>query len=164
MKKILLICILVCSFLLPVGSFAQGTKIGCVNSKQILNDYSETKTFNKEMEARDSRVMKEIEEKTKRVRKLRDDIELLSDKAKKKKQTELRGKIKELDEFRKAQVEGLIQWRDAEILKIRKSILDVIFAYAKQNGYDMVCDETAYVYVDGKYDITTDIIKELNKR
>jgi Skp family chaperone for outer membrane proteins len=165
MKKILLVGVLACSFLLPAGVFAAevALKIGYVNSRKVLNEYDKTKIFNKELEKKDSEVMGVIEERTKEVRKLRDDIELLSDKSKAKRQPELRDKIQELDEFRKTKIGELMRWRDENIMEIRNNILEIISSYAEKHDYDMIADETAYVYIDNKYDISDDVIAQLNE-
>ena len=90
-------------------------------------------------------------------------MDLLSKKAQEKREPKMRQKIKELDDFRKDRVNGILRKKEEMFGEIRNDILDVSKKYSKKNGYDVVFDEALFVYSLKKYDITDDIIKRLNK-
>ncbi len=162
-KKEIVLIVLVCFGLLCGGAYAEELKIGYINMRKAFYEYRKTKEFQKQLEAKDEAAKKEFEKKADEFKKLRDEIDLLSEKAKAGKQEELRKKAKELDEFRRNKSEELIRWRDAQIREINKDLMDTAARYAKANGYDIVLDKMAFVYAPDEYDITDAVLKELNK-
>ena len=162
-RKILSVIVLFVSIALPTSAFSAEIKMGYINMRKVFFEYNKTKTFNEDLEKKDEALKKEMEEKAQVIRKMRDEVEILSDKAKEKKEPELRQKLKELDDFRKEKIESFIKDKDEKFKEIREDIISVSTAYAKKNGYDMIFDEAIFVYSTNKFDITDDIIKELNK-
>jgi len=163
LKKLLLLSLVVIFVALSANGFAAEMKMGYVNMRKVFFEYKKTQTFNKELEGKDAEVKKEIDKKTAEIRKLRDEIDLLSESAKAKKEPELRKKLEDLDAYRKDKIEGFIREKDEMFKEIREDILDVASRYAKKNGYDIIFDEAIFVYAGTQYDITSTVIKELNK-
>ena len=162
-KKFLGVLILIFLLFFSGNAYAEGFKLGYVNMRKVFFEYKRTKESNKELERDDEKIKKEIEARAQDIRKLRDEIDLLSEKAKERKQPELKNKLKELDEFRKNKVETFIRKKDEMFKEIRDNIMTAAEAYAKKNGYDVLFDEAILIYSTEKYNITDDIIKELNK-
>lgn len=162
-KKYLGFVILLACLSFSCSSFAEDVKMCYINMRKVFYEYQKTKEFNQNLEKQDERVKSEIEKRTHEIRKMRDEIDLLSEKARAKKQPELREKIKELDDFRKEKIEGFIRQKDTMFKEIRKDILAISSDIAKKNGYEIVFDQAVFVYASEKYDITDTIIKELNK-
>ncbi len=162
-KKILGVLILVLCMSLSVGAFAKELKVGCLDMRKVFYEYNKTKEFNQKLEKEDAEVKKEIEEKTGELRKMRDEIDLLSEEAKKKREPELREKIKKLDDFRKEKIEEFLRKKDEMFKEIRVNIMDTAKVYATKNGYDLLFDNAIFVYSSKQFDITDAIIKELNK-
>ncbi len=48
--------------------------------------------------------------------------------------------------------------------ELQDSITNFLNEYAKAQGYDMILRKSATLYIDQKYDITDDVVNELNKR
>ncbi|MCQ9207600.1 MAG: OmpH family outer membrane protein [Omnitrophica bacterium] len=149
---------------LPASAFAEEQKIGYVNMREMFYEYEKTREFNKKLEKEDEAAKEDVEKKSKEVRKLRDELDLLSDEAKKKRKPELQEAIEELDEYRKNKVESFIRRKDKMFKEIREDILAIASEYAKKNEYDIVFDNAVFVYSSAKYDITKDVLKELNKK
>lgn len=162
-KKFLCIMIVFACLALTAKAHAADLKIGYVDMRKIFYEYEETKKFQKDLETKDQSAKEEFEKKTNEIRQMRDELELLSEKAKDKKNEELRRKTKELNDFRRDKGEELLAWRDAEVRRINKTIGDTTSEFAKKNGYNMVFNQMAFVYSSGNYDITDEILKELNK-
>ncbi|UCD55150.1 MAG: OmpH family outer membrane protein [Candidatus Omnitrophota bacterium] len=162
-KKFVGILIIVFCLALSEYAFAEGLKIGYINMRKVFYEYKKTKKFNEELEKEDAKVKEEIENRTQEVRKFRDEMGLLSETARKKKEPEMIRKVKELDEFRKEKLDGVLRKKEEMFREIRSDILDVSEEHSKKNGYDVVFDEALFVYSLKKYDITDDIIKRLNK-
>jgi len=162
-KKLIGLLVIILCFVLSGYAFAESLKIGYLNMRKVFYEYKKTKEFNNKLAREEGQIKEEIEKKTNEVRKLRDEIELLSKEAKQKKEPALRQKMGELDEFRRSKVDGILRKKDEMFKEIRENILDVAEKYAKKNRYDVVFDEALFVYSLGKYDITDEIIKRLNK-
>ncbi|MGB2706049.1 MAG: OmpH family outer membrane protein [Candidatus Omnitrophota bacterium] len=163
LKRFLGLGIILLCLALSASAFAKELKVGCLDMRRVFYEYKKTKDFNQKLEKEDAKVKEEIEKRTQGLRKLRDEIDLLSEEAKEKKQPELREKIKKLDDFRKDKIEGFLREKDEMFKEIRKDILDTAGGYATKNGYDLLFDNAIFVYSSKKFDITNDIIKELNK-
>ncbi|MBL7158025.1 MAG: OmpH family outer membrane protein [Candidatus Omnitrophica bacterium] len=162
LKRILAIFIIATFFLTPYAH-ARDLKVGYMNMRTIFAEYDRIKKYNEELESKDTEIRKEIEGKAEGLRKLRDEMELLSDTAKKERAPEFEKKVRELEEFRRRKVEEFIARKDEMFKQIREDIIKVATVYAKKNGYDMVADEAAFIYFSEKFDLTQEIIKELNK-
>jgi len=148
---------------LSVSVFAKEMKVGCLAMRKVFYEYNKTKEFNQKLEKEDAQVKSDIEKKTQELRKIRDEIDLLSEEAKEKREPELRQKIKNLDDFRKGKIEEFLRRKDEMFKEIRKDIMDEAKAYATKNGYDLLFDNAIFVYSAEKFDITNAIVKELNK-
>ncbi len=162
-KKFVGVLIIIFCLTLSGSAFCEGLKIGYVNMRKVFYEYKKTKKFNEDLEKEDTKVKEEIEKRTQELRKFRDEMDLLSKKAQEKREPKMRQKIKELDDFRKDRVNGILRKKEEMFAEIRNDILDVSDKYSKKNGYDVVFDEALFVYSLKKYDITDDIIKRLNK-
>jgi outer membrane protein len=162
-KKFVAVLVILCCLALPATTLAEELKIGYLNMRKVFYEYDKTKAFNETLEREDKKIKKEVEERTEKVRRLRDEMDLLSEKAREKKEPELRKKITELDNFRKDKVNEILRKKEDMFKEIRENIMDVSDKYAKKNGYDVIFDEALFVYSQKKYDITDDIIKRLNK-
>lgn len=166
MKKfgaMLMVLVLALCFTLSGNTYAKELKIGSVNMRKVFYDYKKTKAFNEKLEKEDGKLKGEVENRTKEIRKLRDEIDLLSEEARAKREPEMRQKIKDLDDFRREKVEGFLREKDEMFKEIRQDILELAKRYATKNNYDMLFDEAVFVYSSNKYDITDVILNELNK-
>ncbi len=162
-KKILVIMVLIISLTLSTDAFAKEQKIGIINFRKVGSECKKGKEYQKEMEAKDRAIGEELEKKLDEIRKLRDEIDLLSEKAKEKRRAELREKSLAFDKVKRDKTEELIRWRDTKMSEISNDIVDVTAEFAEENGYNLIIDRMASVYSLKKYDITDDIIKRLNK-
>ncbi|NQU95300.1 MAG: OmpH family outer membrane protein [Candidatus Omnitrophica bacterium] len=143
--------------------FAEGQKVGLINFRKAGFECKKGKAFQAEFEGKDKKAKEELDKMAKELRKLRDESDLLSDKAKAKKEEELRKKQVAFNDSRRKKSEEIIRWRDDQMREITKEITDATAAYAKNNGYDMILDQMVAVYFTETYDITDEILKELNK-
>ncbi len=155
---LILFCITLCE-----NVFAEGQKVGLINFRKAVFECKKGKALRKEIEQKDKKAKEELDKMAKELRKLRDESDLLSDKARAKKEEELRKKQVVFNDSRRKMSEELLRWRDDKMREITKNITDATAAYAKKNGYDMILDQMALVYYTDKYDITDEILKELNK-
>jgi len=144
---------------------AKELKVGYVDMQKIFNEYKKTKEAESDLESKGKVKTEERGKMVEGIRRLKDEIELLSDNNKEKKQSEIDGKIQQLQEFdRKARGE-LLQEREDVLREITNDINRVIQAYGKKHDYDMILnrDKRVLLYDKGDADITESVLRELNK-
>jgi Outer membrane protein len=151
-----------CFVMFSKDAFAKEYKIGYVDLAKVSDEYAKTKDFEKTFEVqvkgKDAERQKFVDE----VRKLKDEQALLSDKAKAEKQTVIDSKITALQEFDKKVRDELINQRNKMLGEIQKDIDDVISAYSKEAGYDVVLIKQTVLFAGPELDITAEVVKRLN--
>ena len=140
----------------------EGGKIGYVDLAKIFDDYQKTKEFDKSLESKGSKKQGERDKMVAEVKKLRDEAELLSAKAKEDKQAQIDEKIKVLQDFDRPTRDGLKKERDAMVRDILKEIEIVIQDFGKKQGYSYIFNDRVLVFKSEGGDLTAQISKALN--
>ncbi len=96
------------------------------------------------------------------VKKLRDESELLSAKAKEDKQAQIDEKIKALQDFDRITRDALRKERDGIVRDILKEIEAVIQNFGKSQGYLFIFNDRVLVFKNESADLTGQVIKVLN--
>ena len=96
------------------------------------------------------------------IKKLRDEAELLSAKAKDDKQAAIDEKIKALQEYDRTTRDSLRRERDEMVKDILKEIEAVIQDFGKSQGYGYIFNDRVLVYKSEGGDLTNQVIKALN--
>ena len=167
MKKTLSVTL---ALFLSVGFFALATpgfaaesgKIAYVDLARVFDEYQKTKEFDKSLEAKGASKQTERDKMVADVKKLRDEAELLSAKAKDDKQVVIDEKIKSLQEYDRSTRDTLRRERDGMVRDILKEIETVIQDYGKAQGYSYIFNDRVLVYKSEGGDLTNPIIKVLN--
>ncbi len=161
MRKILILSLLGIFLFTGIG-FAQGEKVGFVDLSRSFDEYSKTKDFDKELEAKGDVKQGQREKLVKEIRKMRDEIELMNERAKEAKEVDIEAKIKSLQEFDQDAKTELTKERDDMVRDILKEMNAVIRKYGEQNGFSIILNDRVLLYGDRALDITDDIIGILN--
>lgn len=148
--------------LLGGSAFAAGEKLGYVDLSRVFDEYLKTKDFDKTLEAKGAQKQVERDKLVNEVKKLRDEAELLSAKAKDEKQAVIDEKIKALQDFDRNTRDALRKERDAMVRDILKEIEGVIQNYGKSQGYAFIFNDRVLVFKSEGSDVTVPIIKVLN--
>ncbi len=151
------------AFGLVQSGFAAGEKVASVNVGKILNGYTKTKDNERTLQDAGKKKEQERDKMVQSVRQLKDELALLSDDAKAKKQQALDTKIKELQDFDMQAKQDLGQQRDNMLRDILKDIDTSVKKYGEKKGLDLVLSENAIVYYNPKLDATQEILDDLNK-
>lgn len=138
-------------------------KFGYVDLTKIFSEYSKTKDYDKVLGDKQDVYEKEREKMVDEVKQFQDKMNLLSDKEKESKKTELENKIKNLREFDNQKQTDLRKEQDDKMKELLKDINDAIKQYAEKEGYTMVFNDRVLVYQDKGLDITDRIIEIVNK-
>ena len=143
-------------------SYAAEQKIGYVDLAKVFDEFQKTKDFDKTLEAKGNAKQAERDKMVNEVKKMRDEAELLSAKAKDDKQAAIDEKIKALQEFDRSTRDALRKERDTMVQEILKEIETVMQTFGKSQGYSFIFNDRVLVYKAESSDVTTQIIKVLN--
>jgi outer membrane protein len=162
MRKILLF-IFIGIFLFSGLTFAQSAgKIGFVDLSRAFDEYNKTKDFDKELEKKGDIKQVDREKLVKEIRNMRDEMELMNEKARETKEKDIEAKIKTLQEFDQDTKTVLTKERDDMVKDILKEMNSVIQEYGKNQGYSIILNDRVLLYGDPAEDLTDKIIKILN--
>ena len=147
-----------------VRADAQELKLGYVDLAKVFDSYERTKRSDAALEQKGKQKEAELETRMNELRKLRQNLELLSDDARDQKQREIEEKSDELQRFRKNTARDLSRERDQVAKEILREIQQGITEYAKSNGYTLILDERSLLYGQSAIDVTDDVLKILNAK
>ena len=146
----------------PSVSYAADQKLGYVDLARVFDEYQKTKDFDKTLEAKGNAKQADRDKMVNDVKKMRDEAELLSAKAKDDKQAAIDEKIKVLQEFDRNTRDALRKERDTMVQDILKEIDVVIQDFGKSQGYAFIFNDRVLVYKGEGNDLTAQVIKALN--
>ncbi len=141
---------------------AADMKMGYVDLAKVFDEYQKTKDFDKTLEGKGNDKQADRDKMVAEIKKMRDEAELLSAKAKDEKQAAIDDKIKALQEFDRSTRDALRKERDAMVQDILKEIETVIQTYGKNQGYSFIFNDRVLVYKGEGSDVTAQVIKALN--
>ena len=147
---------------LAVTASAAADKIGYVDLARVFDEYQKTKQFDKSLESKGASKQADRDKMVADIKKLRDEAELLSAKAKDDKQAAIDEKIKVLQEYDRTTRDGLRRERDGMVKDILKEIETVIQDFGKSQGYAYIFNDRVLVYKSEGGDLTNQVIKALN--
>ena len=134
-----------------------------VDVAKVLEGYQKTKDNDTSLQTNAQKKQKDRDALVQTVRQLKDEVALLAEDARGKKQETLDAKIRELQDFESAAKRDLDAQRNKAVREIFKDIDDTIQRYGERKGYDFIFNERALLFRNAKYDMTADVLSELNK-
>lgn len=143
---------------------ASPLKVGYVDIGKVFDEYGRTKDEEDGLEKIKKEKDSKIDETEKEIKKMKDELVLLSDKKKEEKQTEIDKKIRSLNEYKKGVIDDLTKLKDEKIREIVNEIKKVIQEYGENEGYNLIINDSVLLYKDKDYDLTEKITKILNER
>ncbi|HRD50002.1 MAG TPA: OmpH family outer membrane protein [Candidatus Contendobacter sp.] len=153
---------------LPVSlAQAADVKLGFVSIAKILNSAPQAEAASKRLEQEFAPRQKGLVEAQKSLRKqeekLTKDGAVMSESQRRSLENEIRNQARELkrtsDEFR----EDFNLRRNEELGKFQKQVLEVINSVAKEEGFDLVVNDSATLYFSPQVDATEKVLKRLTK-
>ena len=142
-------------------SFA-AEKIATVDIGKIFDEYEKTKKYDQQFQTEGKSKQEERDAIVHEVRRLREEISLLSEEAKQEKQNSIEAKLKELDSFDGDTRKTLGEKRNQAVREVFQDIETVIAQYGERKGYDIIFNDRALLYKNKQYDVTADVLRELN--
>jgi outer membrane protein len=167
MKKILLICTLICS----ICVCASAQRYAIVDSKYILDKMPDYKLAQKQLDQISVQWQKEIDDKQLILDKMYKDFEgeevMLSDDLKKKREDELFNHEKEVRDLQRKRFgfEGDLFKKRQELIKpVQDKVYNAIQKIAVNRMYDFILDKSegiTVIFADPKLDKSDDVLREL---
>lgn len=165
MRKFLgIVLVAIVAFSFSVASFAQGLKVGYVNTIEVFNEYERTKKEDKQLEVKKEKAQKSLEGKEKELQKIQNRLEVLKEGEKEKEREKLRTKMQEYREIRQKEFTDIKKERDEMMKDIIDDIDQTVSDYAKKNKYDLIINGNSILYGQKKIDLTDTILKIINKK
>lgn len=165
MKKLIILL----SLLLSFSAFAE-VKVGIVNIQKVITSIKEGKSVMKSLEKSFKSKQAELKKEENKIKKLQKDYQkqslVLSDKAKAKKEADIRGRIQKLQKTTMA-YQKEIQKQEAQLKKpILEKLKPVIDSVSKAEKVTMTFEITSspLVYAQNKIDITAKVIKAYDSK
>ena len=158
-------------FLMPTLNFAN-TKIGYVNSNQIMAEYEPVRDVQIELEKEQRKLEIEFNRILENIDSLRQDYErqrlLMSDERRQNREQEILNLERTAQEFqmKKFGPEGdITRMQNQKLQPILEKVQSAIDVIAKERGYDYILDAMtgSILYALPQYDLTEDVLKELKK-
>ena len=162
MKKVFLFA-LIASFIFSSHALALEGKSAYVDVAKVFDEYQKTKDNDQQLQAAGKKKEMERDNLVHEIRQLKDEMALLRDDAKVKKQEMLDQKIKSLEQFDQTARQALGEQRNGVVKEIFKDIDDTVQRHGERQGLDMIFNERALLYHNPQNDISKEIVDELNK-
>lgn len=162
LNSVWMTALLIISVSMLSGARAFAEQLGYVDVAVLFDEYEKTKQNDAELKKVGETKEQDREKIVKEIRALKDELVLLTDSAKMEKQDALDGKIRELQDFDTAAKRDLGERRNKLVREIFKDIDEAVQRFGERKGLDMILNERALLYHNNKYDVTQEVLKELN--
>ena len=159
-----LILILLASFVAPSFSAAGKERFATVDIGKIFDEYEKTKKYDGQFQTEGKAKQEERDAIVHEIRRLRDEQALLAEDARREKQDAIDNKMKELEKFDEEVRKTLGEKRNTAVREVFQDIENVMTQYGERKGYDFIFNDRALLYRNKSFDVTEDILKELNER
>jgi outer membrane protein len=138
-------------------------KFAYVDLSKIFSEYSKTKEYDKVLTDKENAYSAERDKKISELKQFQDKLNLLSDKEKEAKRSELENKIKSLQDYDRQKQTDLRKEQDEKMKEILKDIEEAVKQYSEKEGYTMVFNDRVLIYQAKNLDISDKIVDILSK-
>ena len=143
---------------------AEEFKVGYVSIATLFDSYERTKTYDAQLQKQGQQKETELENRMNELKKLRQNLELLNDKARETAAREIEEKSDALKQFQSKTRRDLSRDRDQLAQDVLKDMKQAIEDYAKTNSFALILDERAILYGQSAHDVTAPVLQLLNSR
>lgn len=145
------------------GDLAYAQKVAYIDVAKVFDSYEKTKEHDRVLQEKGRAKEEERDALVHEVRQLKDELALLGEGSKEKKQEELEAKVRQLQEFDQKVKRELGTERNTIVQEIFKDIDTTVQRYGERKGLDLILNERAALYHNQTLDVTQDVLTELNK-
>lgn len=148
----------------PLSTLSAEMKIATIDLSRAFDEFEKTKESDKVLEARANEKKNERDKKVTEIKKLKDELDLLSEQGKEEKEAVINQKVRELQEFDREVRDSLRGERDQMVRDLLKEIDQAMQEYGNEKGYTLILNDRVLLYQDKTLDVTEDILKRLNAK
>jgi len=145
---------------------ADVAKIGVVDLKRVFDNSSAGKTAQAELTKQGKKMQGELEKRKAEIEKIQKNIErqvaVMSKEAREQKNRDLQIKIYDFKNLEKKYRSELRKNERKKLIKIQKEVLLIAREIGKKEGYLIIFDKSAAIYVPKTLDLTDKVIQEYN--
>ena len=164
MKRVtVVLSVIVLALFILAGAVQAAEKFVYVDLSRIFSEYAKTKDYDKVLGDKENAYNTERDKKVNEVKSFQDKMNLLSEKEKAAKKTDLEEKVKSLQEFDRQKQTDLRKEQDEKMKEILKDIQEAVKKYSEKEGFTLVFNDRVLVYEAKNLDITDKIVEILNK-
>ena len=142
-------------------------KLGFVDMTRLFNEYHRTQVLAAEFDAKWVKAQEELDRKADHIRELqkqRDETaDALSEAEKAELEAEFRKAVSEAGVFREQKTKALRAEKQDLDKKLLGELRDAIKGYSTRQGYSMVFNESLLLHGAEPYDLTDEILRQVNK-
>ena len=151
---------------MSINVHAENTKIGIVNTANLLKEAPQAEAARKKLEnefaPRDVKIV-ELQKLIKSMEdKLSKDAAIMSQSARKKEERDIVAKIRDVKRSREEFTDDFNFRRNEEIGRLQKLVSAIILTLAKEKKYDIILNESV-IYASEQVDITTSVLERLRE-
>lgn len=135
-----------------------------VDIGKVFDEYEKTKKYDQEFQTEGRLKQEERDAIVHEIRRMRDEVALLAESARRDKQAAIDAKMKELDNFDNEVRKTLGEKRNQAVKEVFQDIENVMTQYGERRGFELIFNDRMLLYKNKQLDVTADILKELNER
>jgi Skp family chaperone for outer membrane proteins len=154
---------LMISLFIGSASAQAADKFAFIDLSRAFSEYNKTKDYDKVLSDKEKVYTTDRDKKINELKALQDKMNLLNDKEKEAKRTELQNKVKSMQEYDRQKQGELRKDQEDRMKEILKDIEEAVKKYSEKEGYTLVFNDRVLVYQTKSMDITSNIIAALNK-
>ena len=154
---------LIISLFVGFGTAQAADKLAYIDLSRTFSEYSKTKDYDKVLSDKEKVYTAERDKKISDLKAFQDKMNLLNDKEKEAKRTELQNKVKAMQDYDRQKQGELRKDQEDRMKEILKDIEETVKKYSEKQGYTFVFNDRVLVYQTKTMDITSDIVALLNK-
>lgn len=142
-----------------------GMKIGYVDTEMVLQGLLEFKEVDREARTKIEVKEEEGQAKLEAIRKLEEELSVMSEEARKVRYAELNRMRQELYDFQQTAREEILERQSVDLKRIANKIKAAIEKLGREQGFTMILDVKPVLYLDATQvvDLTDKVIQMLNK-
>ena len=141
-------------------------KVAYLDIDFILTNSKEGKLVLENLKKIENKKIEEFKEKEKNLKKEENQIlaskSIISEDALNKKISEFQNKLKLYKDYKSKEINNIKNKRDKDILNLINKINPIVENFMKENSISIIIDKKNIFIANKNYDITNDIIKEIN--
>ena len=151
------------SLFLIKGAAQAAEKIGYIDLSRTFGEYNKTKSYDKNLSEKEKTYTDERDKKVADLKAFQDKLNLLNDKERDAKKTELQNKLKAFQDYDRQKQADLRKDQETKMKELLADIQEAVKKYSEKEGYTVVLNDRVLVYQTKSMDITNQVIEILNK-